>query len=301
VEITLRHATVVGALALLVGALLLALVKGLVSSMLSAIVPHSVFEVVGLVAEVILFVSLAKKLLGLAPMYNRLRIWLFMGSLLALLFAMCEEGHCNGPLFVQKVGQLAMLAWFILVWKPAHGPMVRCPWKWAFGLKGLVICFLIGKWVSGLVSEAPLPDNGFLFAIGIKGVVLTFVGMVLVAAGKLDGHGITFLVMYGVGNAMLAISNLGQFSAPALCITTALTAVVCWALVEKAIHGAHARYKYGKAKKPQPEKCVDTPVPDSIPVGVPVVVRIALPVLEPVEGPVLVAERVPVAQPVTTK
>lgn len=297
--VSLRHASIVGAISLVLGGVLLALNLGLVSSMLSGI-PHGIFEAVGFVAEVGLFVALGKKLLGLCPMYNRTRVWLFIGSLGALLFAMAEPGHCNGPLFVQKAGQLVMLLYFLLVWKPLHGPFVRCPWRWAFGVKGLVLCFLLGKWVTLVLPEAPCAASNWWLVLGLSGAVVTFVAMVLAAAQKWDTHGVTFLSVYGVGNALLALSNLGehQYSGPALCITSALVAVVCWALIEKVLRWLHTYWKAEAEAKA--EKCVPLSV-DVIPVGEVVLVRVALPVIDPVEGEVPVAERVPVAPPVVAQ
>jgi hypothetical protein len=297
--VSLRHAVVVGVVSLLLGCVVLAL-WGLVTSALAGI-PRSVFEVVADIAEIAIFVALGKKMLGIAAMYNRTRVRLFVVALLALLFAMGQKGHCNAPLLVQKVGQLVMLLYFMYVIKPLHGPFSRCPWRWAFGIKGLVVCFLFGKWVTCLVPSAPCAASAWWFTLGLAGAVVTFVAMVMAAAEKWDTHGVKFLASYGIGNVMLALSNLGehQYSAPALCITSALVAIVVWTFAEKGIHWVRHHIK-GKAHA-GPERCVDLPVPEEIPVGIPVVALEMLPVIEPVEGPVLEAQRIPIAPPVVAQ
>jgi len=238
------------------GGVLLAL-KGLVAMMLAG-VPHGVYEVCGLVAEIGIFVALAKKMLGIAPMYNRTRVWLFKGSIAVLLFAMCEPGHCNPALFIQKGAQLFMLLYYLLVWKPLHGPYTRCLWRWAFGLKGLVVCFLLGKWMSYVVPEAQFTANGWWTILGLTGVVLTFVAMVMAAANWWDGHGITFLTVYGLGNLCMGLSNLAEYSGPALCITTAICAVTVWALMEKLVQ----RLRKGKAEAKPEQQPVQKADPD---------------------------------------
>jgi len=236
---------VVGLVSLFCGVVLSTL-WGQVQLALSGI-PHSVYEAVGFGAEIGIFAALGKKMLGLAPMYNRTRIWLFVVSIAALLFAMAEEGQCNAPVFAQKAAQLFMLLYYLGVWRPLHGPFARCPWRWAFGIKALVICFLFGKWVTCAIPEACFEANGWWLTLGLTGVVLTFVAMVMAAAEKLDPHGITFLTLYGVGNMAMGLSNLAQYSGPALCICTALCAVVVLALLEKLYHWLRGKGKV-KAK-----------------------------------------------------
>jgi len=227
------------------GGVLLAL-KGLVMVALAGI-PHSVYEVCGLIAELGIFIALGKKMLGLAPMYNRARVWLFIVSIAALLFAMTEPGHCNAALFIQKGAQLFMLLYYLMVWKPLHGPFARCPWRWAFGIKGLVVCFLFGKWMTCVIPDACFESNGWWVTIGLSGVVLTFIAMVMAAANRWDAHGTTFLTVYGLGNLAMGLSNLAQYSAPALCITTAICAVVVWSFGEKLYHWLRHR-KDGKGE-----------------------------------------------------
>jgi len=244
--ITPRQAIIVS-ICSLIGGLVLYSLWGFIQIIFGGF-PPEVYKVCGVIAKAGIYIAMAKAGLKLAPTYNRPRVWLFMIALVAILVNLVKEPSAGN--IVLRSAQLFMTLTFLLVYRPAHEPFSRCPWKWSICTTAMVITAVLGYGATKVVSGPVFAPGWWWIAISLLGGIVMFTAVTVQVSKIVESDSLTFLGLYGLGNAIMVLSYLGQYNAAGMFLNSALSVLLLGKLVCKLSGKCKAKAELEPKKEP---------------------------------------------------